>query len=340
MLQLENTSPFAPAMMLFPDERGVDTIYVVVKATFTLQPKLELAEEQVPVTLVDEYWGEPGESSLKYPTEAHLAKPGTDVVVVAEACAPNDRPVPYLDVGIAVAGRQQGARVFGDRVWKGNRISARPSDPVSFARMPLTYERTYGGGHLLNAETGVRLAETKNPIGCGFRGNFAVSDMIGRPLPNIEDLRAPLRSPGDATTVLGFGAVSPGWEPRAQYAGTYDETWQKTRAPYLPKDFRANFFHTAPPALVFSQPLGGGEPVVLLNLSPHGREQLSIPRCDVEVSLMVAGQVKTPPIQLETVLLEPTIGRMCLSWRAALPCDKQALKVEKAKIQLNEMELN
>ena len=83
MLQLENTSPFAPAMMLFPDERGVDTIYVVVKATFTLQPKLELAEEQVPVTLADEYWGEPGESSLKYPTEAHLMKPGTDVIVVA-----------------------------------------------------------------------------------------------------------------------------------------------------------------------------------------------------------------------------------------------------------------
>lgn len=340
MLQLENTSPFAPAMMLFPDERGVDTVYVVVKATFSLQPKLELAKEQVPVTLADEYWGEPGESSLKYPTEAHLSKPGTDVMVVAEACAPNDRPVPYLDVGIAVAGHQQGARVFGDRTWKGNRISARPSDPVPFARMPLTYERTYGGGHLLDAETGVRLAETKNPIGCGFRGNFAVSDMIGRPLPNIEDLRAPLRSPGDATTVLGFGAVAPGWEPRAQYAGTYDKTWQKTRAPYLPKDFNSHFFHAAPPALVYSQPLRGGEPVVLLNLSPRGREQLSIPRCDVEVSLTVAGEVKKPPIQLESVLLEPTIGRMCLSWRAALACDKQALKVEKATIQLNTMELN
>ena len=339
MLQLENTSPFAPAMMLFPDESGVDTVYVVVKATFTLHPKLELAEEQVPVTLADEYWGEPGESSLKYPSEAHLMKPGTDVIVVAEACAPNDRPVSQLDVGIAVAGRTQGARVFGDREWKGNRLSAGPTAPAPFVRMPLTYERTYGGGHFLDLEAGTRLAEAKNPVGCGFRGNFAVSDMIGRPLPNVEDPRKPLRSPGDATTVVGFGAVSPGWAPRAQYAGTYDERWQKTRAPYLPTDFNSSFFHAAPPECVFPQPLRGGEPVTLLNLSQLGREQFSIPRCDLGVTVTVEGEGNRPPLQLETVLLEPTIGRMCLSWRTALPCDKRALKVEKVNIQLNSMEM-
>jgi hypothetical protein len=206
--------------------------------------------------------------------------------------------------------------------------------------MPLTYERSYGGGHLLNAETGEWLAEAKNPIGCGFRGNFAISDMTGRPLPNIEDLRRPLRSPGDATTVLGFGAVSPGWEPRIQYAGTYDETWEKTRAPYLPQDFNPKFFHSAPPAFTFDQALKGGEPVVLLNLSPQGREQLSIPRCDIEVTLTVAGEEKKPLLQLETVLLEATIGRMCMSWRGAVPCDKQPLNVEKATIQLKSMEMN
>jgi hypothetical protein len=164
--------------------------------------------------------------------------------------------------------------------------------------------------------------------------------MIGRPLPNVEDLRAPLRSPGDTTSVLGFGAVAPGWAPRAHYAGTYDERWQKTRAPYLPKDFDPRFFHTAPPAFTFQQPLQGGEPVVLLNLSPRGREQWSIPRCKLEISVTVAGKQHQLPAQLETVLIEPTIGRLCLSWRASLPCDKQALKVEKARIELDSMELN
>lgn len=37
MLQLRNESPFVPGLFLFPDEQGVDTLYVVVKATFELE---------------------------------------------------------------------------------------------------------------------------------------------------------------------------------------------------------------------------------------------------------------------------------------------------------------
>jgi hypothetical protein len=47
MLQLRNTTPFAPDMFLFPDERGVDTLYVALKATFEVRGgALVVAQEQ------------------------------------------------------------------------------------------------------------------------------------------------------------------------------------------------------------------------------------------------------------------------------------------------------
>ena len=107
MLQLSNTSPFVAEMFGFPDCDGVDTLFVVVKGTFRCDaPGVRVAEEQQPVTLADEYRGEAGESSLRYASEAHLLKPGTDVVVVAEACTPAERPVTMIDVGVGVAGRR------------------------------------------------------------------------------------------------------------------------------------------------------------------------------------------------------------------------------------------
>jgi hypothetical protein len=36
---------------------------------------------------------------------------------------------------------------------------------------------------------------------------------------------------------------------------------------------------------------------------------------------------------LETVLIEPEDDRLCLTWRAAVPCDKAALKVRSVTIE-------
>jgi hypothetical protein len=99
---------------------GADILCVVVKATYELEPELRIAPEQQPITMVDTYWGEPGQSSLKYPSEVHPQKPGTDVIVVAQACAPDERSVTQLDAGLSIAGRVRIVRVFGDR--SGRRV--------------------------------------------------------------------------------------------------------------------------------------------------------------------------------------------------------------------------
>ena len=332
MLQLKNKTPFQTQISLFPDPQGIDTLYVVVKATFGLDPHIHIAEKQQPIVMADEYWGEPGMSSLKYAAEIHPAKPGTDVVVVAEACAPQNRPVSETVVELTIAGRNNILKVFGDRYWKKGLFSASPSSPKPFLHMPLVYERSFGGMHVINKEEGKILAETRNPIGKGFLGKRSNQELNDVGVPNIEEYRNPIKALEDRPKPVGFGCIAPSWAPRISYAGTYDEAWQKHRSPHLPQDFDPRFFHAAHPDLVFNEYFKGGEPVSMTNMSTRGKQQFTIPVCDLKIVVTIGGNKQTPKANLETVLLEPTDERFCLVWRAAVPCGRNAMRIEKIEV--------
>ncbi|WP_342376222.1 DUF2169 domain-containing protein [Myxococcus stipitatus] len=338
MLQVRNETPFVPGIFLFPDAQGVDTLYVVVKATFEIgRAGLQVAEKQQSLVLADEYWGEPAKSSLKYASEAHLLKPGTDVVLVGDAHAPKGQPVPSSLVSVKVGALRKVVQVFGNRHWTGGLVSPSPSRPEPFLRMPLVYELAYGGVHVVDAVRGKVLAEERNPVGHGFRGKRSASEMAGQPLPNLEDPLRRIHCISDAPTPTGFGFVAPSWQPRQSFAGTYDEAWQTQRAPYLPLNFRSEFFLTGAPELCTRHFLKGGEPVEIIGASRDGAQRFRLPTCALEVAVKVAGQQVKPSLQLETLLLEPGEGRFSLLWRGAVPCDKQTLKVEQAHFQLHSL---
>lgn len=339
MLQLKNDTPFKANIAVFPNEQGIDTLYVLVKATFTIGKRLDVAETQRPVLLADEHWGEPGKSSLKYASEAHLTKPGTDIVMVGEACAPDKKPVTQLDVTVAVADRRKTIRVFGDRRWEKGWFKIGMTPPVPFHTMPIQYERAFGGVHLVNPETNETLFESRNPVGLGFMGKRSKQDIDGMALPNIEDPAQLIKKPSDQPRPAGFGALAAAWEPRKSYAGTYDAAWQKSRAPYLPDDFNPRFFHVAHPDLIYSRYLQGGEPVEIVNASPNGPIRCTLPTCRLEAAVRIAGRTEKPALNLETVLLEPSKTTLCLTWRASVLCDKKALKVEQVAIGLQGMDL-
>jgi len=337
MLQLENKTPFEVAAHLFPDPQAVDTLYVAVKATFTLSPRLEVAPRQVPIWEADEYVAEPGQSSIRYPSEAHPAKPATDVIFVGSAHAPDGTPVEQLTASLQVRELARQLCVSGDRVWTGSWVGPAFTPPEPFETMPLVWERAFGGVHVVDAAAGKVYAEERNPVGCGFRGKRGRSELKGQPLPNIEDPQQLVSSAGDKSEPMGLGCIAPAWLPRRSYAGTYDEAWQKTRAPYLPLDFDPRFFNCAPPALVCRGHLTGGEPVELRNLSPRGLLQFVIPTCVFKLCIDVAGRRESPELRMETLLLEPDDDRFAITWRAALPCDKQVLKVERIEIELDRL---
>ncbi|AMY08127.1 hypothetical protein LuPra_01315 [Luteitalea pratensis] len=331
MLQLQNTTPFKTAMAVLPDRAGIDTLYVVVKATLHIRPKLSLSDEQAPVVLADEYYGDPTSTSLRVPSELHIGKPGTDVLLIGSAWAPAGRPVRQTQVSVAVAGRQRTMLVTGDRVWR----DGRPSDPRPFESMPLVWERAFGGSHRRGE---VVLSEERNPVGCGFAGEQPAGDqkdpppppnLEGQPLPNIESPEAPLQQPGQKPAPICLAPIAASWLPRRAFAGTYDERWQRSRAPYLPDDFDPRFLQCAAPDFAFDRYLTVGEQVHVSGALPDGPIALTIPDPRLVVAVTVAGTTDEPAARLETLWIEPDQNRVCLTWRAAFPCDRRVLKVEK-----------
>jgi hypothetical protein len=325
VLQLENQTPFTTTFAVLPDTAGIDTLYVVVKATVTLRPSLSLAKPQVPPVLADEYYGEPATSSLRAASELHIGKPGTDVLLVGSAQARDGRPVPRTQVIMSVAERRKTLLVTGDRVWR----DGRPSDPQPFTSIPLIWERAFGGWHRKGNEV---KAEERNPVGCGFAGGRSAQEMEGKPVPNIEDPTAPLQQLGETPAPACLAPIAASWLPRRQFAGTYDAAWQKNRAPYLPDDFDSRFFQCAPSEFVFDRYLQGGEPVQVAGVLPDGPIQFTVPDGRIAVTVTIAGSEQQPVANLETLLIEPDQNRACFTWRATQPCDRQALKVEKIVI--------
>ncbi len=325
MLQIDNQTPFHAVLSVLPDRFGVDTLHVILKATLALRPKLALAREQVPVTLADEYYGDPTDSSLRAVSEIHVGKPGTDVLLIGRAWGPRAQAVHETLVRVRVAERQQSIRVVGDRVWQSD---GTPTAPEPFEAMPLVWERAFGGSHPLEDRM---LAEERNPIGVGFTGRRAAEELTGHPLPNLETPGEPLERQGQSRTPICFAPTAPHWLPRRAFAGTYDEVWQRRRAPYLPADFDPRFLQCAA-ELAFDRHLQGGEPIEVHGASPQGPIAFPLPAANLHVEVKVAGSLEHPPVNLETVLLEPDENRVALTWRAALPCDRKVLKVEKVRV--------
>jgi hypothetical protein len=326
MLQLDNQTPFKSVMAVLPDQDAIDTLYVILKATLTLRPRLALAPEQMPPTLADEYHGDPTSSSLKKVSEMHIGKRGTDVLLTGRAWAPAGRATPEVWVRLTVAERQKTIRVFGDRSWTRD---GNPSTPAPFEAMPLVWERAFGGIHQLADRC---LGEERNPAGVGFAGQRDAAELLGQPVPNLEDPAAPLERLGQNPAPACFAPVAPHWLPRRAFAGTYDQQWQRKRAPYLPADFDRRFLQCATAEMTFDRFLQGSEPVEVRGVTPDAPISLTLPVANLEINVRVAGQTERPIANLETVLIEPDENRLCLTWRAALPCDRKVLKVEKVTV--------
>lgn len=314
MWQLVNNTPFAADKTLVADKNGVDMWVVAVKCTYTIRPDgtTEVAEEQKEIVPEPKHRSDAAKTALLHESDLDYTKVTTDVVLNGSAYAPPDRLATQIDVGMKVGSIQKVLRVFGDRVWeRGGPFGISLSRPQPFQRMPITYERAFGG----TDDTGW---EPRNPVGTGFATDLA--RLVGKPGPNIEDPRALIVSWKDRPPPAGFGPVARHWLPRVRFAGTYDERWKKERLPLLPEDFDERFFQYAPADQQAPEFLKGTEQVDLRNLTPGGRLSFTLPGEFPVFRTRLAGRVMDHRAKLYSIILEPDIPRVMLLWSTSLPC--------------------
>ena len=331
MWQVDNRTPFAAERGWVRDRNGAEVWLVAVKATFDILPdgSTEVSKEQPPVLRVPEYHGDPGKSSMKYEADLVLTKKTTDILVIGHAWAPAGKPATELDVGFRVGPVQKILRVFGDRQWG----ALGPTSPQPFVQMPIVYERAFGGVDPKSSRP-ERDWDWRNPVGCGYA--VSKSHLDGCAVPNIEWRDRPIRTGDDRPPPASFGAIASHWQPRASFAGTYDDKWMKTRQPLLPEDFDDRFFQCAPPDQQAPQFLIGGEPVVLLNLTPGGDLRFALPRIHLGFETRFydgSSEIHTNR-KLHTVILEPDYPRVSLVWHSALPCHFKVQKLERTVVTL------
>ncbi|NMO13792.1 DUF2169 domain-containing protein [Pyxidicoccus fallax] len=328
---LENETPFAFDMMGLADEEVRPLLLLVVKATYALgDAGLKLADEQPPVKWSGEPWGKPGESSDKYEPSTAFIKLATDVVLIGHAYPPQKGATEGL-VALQVGPLKKAVRVVGERTWFRSMGRVTATKPLPFDTLPLTWERAFGGWDRTDAAKPT--FEPRNPVGVGFRASPRHFEE-GLKLPNLEDPAEPLREFGQKVTPVGFGFTSPDWQPRAKLAGTYDEAWNKTRKPLLPKDFDRRFFNAAAPGLVTPGYLKGDEPVIIAGASPKGRLSFALPGQAAPVVTVerTSGVDAKPEMHLDTVILDTDAEQVLLMWRGHVVLDEGLHDVRGLKV--------
>jgi hypothetical protein len=328
MLQLKNNTPFSASFALLPNQQGIDTLYTMVKATFAIGNQWTLSSVQPKPQEADTYWGEPETSSLRSVSDFHIGKAATDILVTGYACAPQEQAVRQLEVFVQVGQVQKTLRVLGDRIWNNGLIT----QPEFFTKMPLVYERAFGG--VDKVDKTIRSSEERNPLGMGYAGDKGHAQMNGTLLPNIECPREPIRSIHDCPTPAGVGPISPSWLSRRQFAGTYDDHWAQTRAPYLPDDFNPRFLNAAHPDLIYPGFLQGGEPVSIRGMHPMGELNFTLPYVKLRNKIILEEEEILGEFVLETLQLDPNQLQLSMTWRSAFMCDKKALKISHINISM------
>lgn len=334
---LNNQTPFEADSTWVRGKDGAEIWLVAVKGTFRSETNgcLTLDAEQDKVSTVPEFHGDPMLTSLLFDTDLVQKKIKTDVFVHGHAIAPAGRPIVAMEVRLRCANIDKTLRVVGDR-----QISLKPTglcltDPKPFVKMPIHYERSFGGTDQRDEQQRNHGWEPRNPVGVGFA--MRKEHIKGTAAPNIE-------RPGftyahwQEGEPVGFGPVARHWSPRVALAGTYDEYWERTRKPLVPTDFNDLFFQCAPADQQIDGFLKGGESVLLDGMTIAGEWSFHLPKVDLLLTTyFYDGSVIQHEAVVHTLILYPDNQSFQIVWHSSLPCHH---KVNQLKATLVSLQTN
>jgi hypothetical protein len=311
---------------------GRELLVVVAKGTFAI-PQFEeepsLAEEQVPLVMTDVFTGEPGFSAPLYEMDFAPRKPHCDVLLNGSAYAPGGKPTDRVTVSLRVGALTKSFDVVGKRVWEIGLLGPRPSQPEPFTKAPISYNYAFGGVDRSQEDPAKHRWYPTNHVGIGYHEYTLLPKYIdGMPFPNTEETSNKVTNPRGNYRPMAFGPLGRAWQQRVKLAGTYDKNWLDNQFPFLPTDFNEEYYQAAPADQWMDYPKGGEE-VDLVNLTPQERCTFRLPTMPVPVEFFRRdGERIEMSGVIDTLLIEPDLGRFTMSARCSLPLKKNIHEME------------
>lgn len=317
-MELLNETPYAAQIMAGCDAAGAECVLVIAKASFAIRPgrELALAEPQTEIELADVYAGEPGVSSVARAGDLCVAKPGTDLVLTGSVRPPEGAR--DVRVVFQVGRHRKELQVWGPRRWEKVLGVARISRPERFPSIPLVWEQAFGGSDDSPASQGDAEFEARNPVGRGFRAKRSRRPIDGDPLPCLEDPRELIAKPTDRPAPCCTAFVAAAWEPRRSFAGTFDDAWQRLRAPLLPTNFDPRFYDRAAPDLVARDEPRAGEGVRIAGVDPSGAYAFALPQLGLDAHVVFRASTEPLSLHCDTIVADLDSRTLSLTYSGHL----------------------
>ncbi len=335
-MQFNNYTPFAGIAWEVVDADGTWSVAAVARAHFKLQKssqagrlELLLDPKQGELFTADVFFGKPDRSSVRYESDLVSFKPNTDVVLNANAIAPNGTFQRSWSCGVGVYSesdrllRAYTLRVQGEKKKHKLGFMWWPGFLAKVTSVPIRYEQAKGGTVTIPANEKHQEKFLKvnpyNPAGCGIKKIRDPQWTVYTPQVKYRGLSKFTRVPP------GFGFINRAWKSRLKFAGTYDEAWVEHQHPLPPHDFDVRYNQAAHPELVMDGYLKGGSRIELLHLL-EGEAVYSFEVPDMR--LMTRVQMHTGEIfkemNLDTIIIdidgeEGSEPGVFISWRALIP---------------------
>lgn len=324
MWALKNKTPFAAGKAFDRDKDGHEVLCLALKASLVPRPDglWDLAEQQDPVLLAPVL----GDAVMVADSDIVPFLPGSEVTM--RGTVPADVAARRQIATLSLGGMTQSLRFWPAQqmIREGRRTRIRTMESED---LPLCWTRSAGGpspdGTLHPA----------NPVGCGLSPPAASGEAV--PLPRI---LAPDDRPDRLTQnvqPVGLGPIHRHWAPRLMDAGTYDDGWQSTRAPRLPRDFNPAYHFSAPPALRQPEPLRGGETLALSGFGNLADWQMRLPTAMLESSTLLGSNQVSQRLDLRRVVINLDAQRVNLLWLAAVPCDGQDHLIKSSTLRIRQL---
>jgi hypothetical protein len=296
----------------------------IVKATFAFAPGAVMTPAAPnPLRVSEQLRDETPDSSIRASLDTAPQLQHADVIFAGHAYAPSGIEAQRVAVRLLVRSSKglllvdKRLEVLGDRMLIPGRP---PPDPTPFKRVPLTYERTYGGPD-----------HGANPVGLG-----QLAELGGRRrLPNVVH---PARSPHPAVEPAGFGPISVHWPARRRMLRATPRQVLDRAIVEIPDDLDLAYFQAAPAdqQITFLQGatppekqmkfLQGDEWVVLEGLHPvHATLETQLPGARGVARVYLPGGSSLPvALVADTLFIDGDTERCSLIWRGSFPLPSAA----------------